>query len=110
MSALYLNEGVIQAALHSPAGPVGRDLSLRAQHVQSQAVVNASGRPGPNVRTGRLRASLHWRLVTGGDLYALVGTTVYYARYVEFGTPKAPAYPFLRPAAQAAHGTHYASI
>lgn len=103
---LVLNYGAINAALHSASGPVARDLSLRAQRVQSQAVVNASGRPGPNVRTGRLRSSLHWRLVTGGldGIYALVGTTVYYAVYVE------RLYPFLVPAARAAHGNHHATF
>jgi Bacteriophage HK97-gp10, putative tail-component len=112
VSVLVLNYGAINVALHSAAGPVARDLSLRAQRVQSQAVVNASGRPGPNVRTGRLRSSLHWRLVTGGldGIYALVGTTVYYARYVEFGTDRSSPYPFLRPAARAAYGSHHAVL
>lgn len=106
-ATLVLHPGVIEHALHSPAGPVARDLARRAQRIQSQAVVNASGRPGPNVVTGRLRSSIHWRLVSdAAGLYALVGTTVYYARYVEFGTDRSGPYPFLRPAMAAGHGTH----
>lgn len=80
-----------------------RDLALRAIRVESAAKVNASGRPGPNVRTGRLRASISWRL--GEDalgLYADVGSNVEYAGFVELGTDRAPAYPYLRPALEAA--------
>ncbi len=83
---LVLDHSAIQAVLTSPDGPVARDLIRRAQRVTEQAKVNASGRPGPNVDTGRLRSSIHWRLVTGpGGLYAEVGTTVSYARGLEFG-------------------------
>ena len=84
--------------------------------VQDQAFVNASGRPGPKVQTGRLRASITTK-VTG--LYtAVVGPSAYYAPYVEFGHPVrkgvqtstgrrrrnyiphtwVPAYPFMIPA------------
>jgi len=50
------------------------------------------------VRTGRLRASIH----TGklGKLVYYVGTNVEYAPYVEFGTRKMAARPYLRPAAR----------
>lgn len=110
MSELVLQPGHIAAYLASASGPVARDLALRAQRVRDQAVVNASGRPGPRVRTGRLRSSLHWRLVAGeGGIFAIVGTTVYYAPYVELGTDRAPAYPFLRPAMSAAHGNHHST-
>lgn len=83
----------------------GRDLARRAIAVESAAKVNASGRPGPNVRTGRLRASISWRL--GEDalgLYADIGSNVEYAGYVENGTDRAPAFPYLRPALEAARG------
>lgn len=130
---LILNHAAIQQVLVSPDGPVAKDLIRRAQRVTDQAKVNASGRPGPNVDTGRLRSSIHWRLVSGPEgLFAEVGTTVGYARYVEFGTaphtirpnvkqalwwkgatnpwkvvhhPGSRAYPFLVPALSAAHGS-----
>lgn len=82
---------------------VGADLARRAIAVESVAKRNASGRPGPNVITGRLRGSITWRL--GRDnigIYADIGSSVVYAPFVELGTSRAPAYPFLRPALEAA--------
>lgn len=50
------------------------------------------------VRTGNLKNSIHtWR--EGPSHYA-VGTTVEYAPYVEFGTRRMAARPYLRPAAE----------
>lgn len=101
---VVLNEGAIRFLLTSPAGPVAKDLLRRAVRVESQAKRNASGRPGPRVRTGRLRASISHRLVAGGryGIYAQVGTNVEYGGFVEYGTDRAPAYPYLRPALKAA--------
>lgn len=106
----------------SPFSAVGRDLARRAIAVESQAKINASGRPGPNVQTGRLRSSISWRF--GEDalsMYVDIGTSVEYAAYVEEGHPNTAhgfirpdgsygsvsdrptrAYPFLRPALAAA--------
>lgn len=86
-------------------GPVSQDLVRRAIRVEASAKQHATGRPGPNVRTGRLRGSITWRL--GEDPvspYADVGTAVHYAPFVELGTSRAPAYPYLRPALEAARG------
>lgn len=85
------------------SGAEAKDLAQRAIRVESAAKVNASGRPGPNVRTGWLRSSISW--VLGEDalgLYADIGTNVFYAGYVEEGTDRAPAYPFVKPALSAA--------
>jgi HK97 gp10 family phage protein len=82
------------------------NLILRAIQVEAAAKRNASGRPGPNVITGRLRGSITWR--PGQDEispYVDVGTNVFYAPFVELGTSHAPAYPFLRPALEAARLT-----
>lgn len=53
------------------------------------------------VDTGRLRASIHTD-VQGNSSQAegSTGTNVEYAPYVEFGTSKAKAQPYLRPAAR----------
>lgn len=131
-----LNNAQVAEVLTSYQGPVARDLLRRGQRVEDQAKVNASGRPGPNVQTGRLRSSIHKRLVkdTRG-LACEIGTPVSYARYVEFGTtpsvilprtkqalywkgarhpvayvihPGNRAYPFLIPALQSAAGTERA--
>lgn len=66
------------------------------------------------VDTGRLRSSI--QMVKGKDrdgVYVEIGTNVEYAVFVEFGTSRAHAQPFLRPALAeaAAHftqrfGTH----
>jgi HK97 gp10 family phage protein len=51
------------------------------------------------VDTGRLRASItHEVSVRGRDVTGRVGTNVEYARYVEFGTRRMRARPYLRPA------------
>lgn len=100
-----VNQAAMQRLLRGPNGPVARDLARRAIRVESQAKLNASGRPGPKVRTGRLRSSISWAL--GEDargLYAVIGTNVEYAKWVELGSDRAPAYPFLRPALRAAQG------
>jgi phage gpG-like protein len=104
MGQFILSPGAVEHLLASPSGPVAADMLRRAIRVESQAKINASGRPGPRVRTGRLRSSITHRLVVtaGVGLYAQVGTNVEYAPYVEYGTERAPAYPFLRPALVAA--------
>lgn len=101
-----------------PIAPVARDLLRRGLQIESAAKTNASGRPGPNVITGRLRSSINTKL--GEDelsVFVDVGTSVYYAPYVEFGHPNTQhaygrpdgtvgfvtnkptkAYKFLRPA------------
>jgi hypothetical protein len=80
--------------------PVMADLSRRAIRVESAAKRNASGRPGPNVR---MRGSITWRPgVDARSAYVDIGTAVVYAPFVELGTSRSPAYPFLRPALEAA--------
>lgn len=84
-------------------GPIARDLVRRAIRVEALAKRNATGRPGPKVITGRLRGSITWRLGTSYlGPYVDIGTAVYYAPFVELGTSRAPEYPFLRPALEAA--------
>lgn len=51
------------------------------------------------VDTGRLRGSIHSKVDTGSDtIVGEVATPVEYAEFVEFGTSKTAAQPFLRPA------------
>lgn len=49
----------------------------------------------PNTDTGALVKSLYWKLV--GRLTARVGTPILYGKYLEFGTSKMAARPFMRP-------------
>ena len=106
LEAFRFNEAGLRALL---AGPVTRDLVRRAIRVEAQAKRNASQPPpsvpgsGPSVRTGRLRGSITWRL--GADArgpYADIGSAVFYAPFVELGTSRMEARPFLRPALEAA--------
>ena len=98
------DEVALRNLLAGPQGPVARDLAKRAQRVTDQAKVNASGRPGPNVDTGRLRSSISWRLGEDPEgIYADVGTGVPYGRILELGlTRNGARYPFLVPALQMA--------
>lgn len=101
--SFQINSVAMDLLLRGPQGPVARDLAERAIKVESAAKVNATGRPGPKVRTGRLRGSITWRF--GEDvegLYVDIGTNVEYAIYLEMGTSRMPAYPFLLPALEAA--------
>lgn len=99
VTGFQLDTVAIEEMLRGPYGPVAQDLARRAIRTESQAKLNASGRPGPNVRTGRLRGSIAWRL--GSDeqgAFADIGTQVVYAHYVEM------LYPYLLPALSAAQG------
>jgi HK97 gp10 family phage protein len=95
-----LNPTALQALFRSPNGPIAAELAAAAVKVERQAK-----RLSP-VDTGRLRNSITWELRTDArGLYAAVGTNVEYAPYVEFGTSKMSAQPFLRPALTAAGGS-----
>lgn len=64
-------------------------LTAAAMVVQGQAVLLCP------VDTGRLRQSINYRV---SNTEAAIGTNVEYAPYVEFGTKRMKAQPFLRPA------------
>jgi hypothetical protein len=87
------------------ADGVGADLVKRAIRVEAAAKRIASNRSpsapgqGPGVVTGRLRASITWRI--GRDYlspYVDIGSAVEYAPFLELGTGRMAARPFLRPA------------
>lgn len=61
--------------------------------------VEAKAKQLAPVRTGRLRSSIH--TTQKNPKLVLVGSNVRYAPFVEFGTVKTPAQPYLRPALQA---------
>lgn len=89
----------LQELLHGPDGPVAKEILRR-----SQSVERAAKRLCP-VDTGRLRSSIGKRLEQRPDgPTGVIGSNVEYAVYVEFGTSRSPAQPFLRPALDAARG------
>lgn len=60
------------------------------------------------VDTGNLRGSIAHE-VDAGDSAVYIGTNVEYAPYVELGTSRQEAQPFLRPAASE-HGAQYRQV
>ena len=94
-------------------GPIMKDLVRRAIRVEASAKQHATSPvspslpgTGPAVRSGRLRGSITWR--PGADTvspYVDVGSAVFYAPFVELGTSRMAARPFLRPALEAARAT-----
>ena len=91
------DEAALADLFDSPDGPVGKELKRRAIKVRNHAV-----RACP-VDTGRLRSSITEEM--GRDsrgLVARIGTNVEYAAYVELGTRRMRAQPYLRPALDAA--------
>lgn len=93
------DEAGLTELFESPTGPVAKDLSRRVTRVEATAK-----RLCP-VDTGRLRASITHAIDRDSrGLVGVVGTDVDYAPYVELGTSKAPAQPYLRPALAAEVG------
>lgn len=66
---------------------------------KAAAVCEAEAKQDCPVDTGNLRGSIH---TEKGHLENIVGTDVEYAPYVEFGTYKMRAQPYMQPGADAA--------
>lgn len=114
---IRFDDAALAELFSSPDGPVGKALSRVAIKVERRAKQLAStpgtgrryGRhrasaPGnpPAPDTGRLRASISREVgKVGTVLVARVGTDVAYGRYLELGTSRMAARPFLRPALDA---------
>lgn len=62
--------------------------------------VEARAKAKAPVRTGTLRRSIHSVFENGGQR-GLVGPSVLYGKFVEFGTRRMGARPYMRPAAEA---------
>jgi HK97 gp10 family phage protein len=94
---VVIDQAGMNALLRDVSGPVAADLLRRVIQVEATAK-----RLCP-VDTGRLRSSITHELgVDSRGLVGTVGTNVTYAPYVEFGTSRMRAQPFLRPALDAA--------
>lgn len=62
--------------------------------------VEAKAKAKAPVRTGTLRRSIH-SVFSNGGLTGIVGPSVNYSAFVEFGTRHMAARPYMRPAAEA---------
>lgn len=99
-AAVTLNPAAINNLLASPTGEVSRYM-LR----QGVLVANAAKTLCP-VDTGRLRASIGVsQQFTPAGAVTTVGSNVEYSLYVELGTRRMRARPYLRPALQAIQGS-----
>lgn len=92
-----IDQAALAELFTSPSGEVAKDLQRRALQVD-----RAAKRLCP-VDTGRLRSSITNEIGQDGEgLVAVVGTNVEYAPYIELGTSRMDAQPFLLPALEAA--------
>ena len=76
----------IQRAAEKVANEIaksGKLVARAAMVLERQIKINATGRPGPRVQSGRLRASIIPEVLS--PILARIGTNVYYASFVEFG-------------------------
>ena len=91
---------VVNATRHDMA----KRLNKAGQHVRNVLVRKLSSpwppasTPGemPHARTGKLRQSINVRRATADNLHCEVGTSLRYGAYLEIGTKKMAARPFLR--------------
>jgi HK97 gp10 family phage protein len=61
--------------------------------------IEAKAKEKVAVKTGTLRRSIH-SVFSNGGLTGIVGPSVLYGKFVEFGTRRMGARPFMRPAAE----------
>jgi hypothetical protein len=90
-----------QKVLDEIAARIDAQARALGEFVVKEAKINASGRPGPIPRTGHLRDSISYAYdnVTHAISF-IVGAE--YGVFVEMGTRHSHAYPYLRPALNAA--------
>lgn len=84
-----LDLNAVRLLLASPQGGVAQDMLRRGLLVETQAKRNISGGGGypKRVDTGRARASINTQLVVrDGRPIAVVGSNVYYIRWIHDGT------------------------
>lgn len=108
MSYVQVDQAALAELFSSPSGEIAKDLQRRALQVDRAAkrlcpvgTPESTGKKG--YRGGRLRSSITNEIGTDAQgLVAVIGTNVEYAPYVELGTSRMAAQPFLLPALEAA--------
>ncbi|MGK2948989.1 MAG: HK97-gp10 family putative phage morphogenesis protein [Acidimicrobiales bacterium] len=96
---VILDDKGLAQLLESEDGPVGKAVLRTSLQVERRA------KQGAPVDTGRLRSSVtHAVEKRGREIVGVVGTNVVYAPYVELGTSRTQAKPFLRSALAAVRG------
>ncbi len=112
-----IRQAAFDRTFNSIGGPVGFDIQRRGLRVTRQMKTNASGRPGPQVRTGNLHAAISFlrfgidsigvfahiglqnhRMIRRGYNYALILEGL----FPRGGAPPDGHYPFMERALEAA--------
>ncbi len=97
MNKVSTDKDAIYKLMNNPRGPVIRDLRRRADNVVRYAKQIVP------VDTGALKKSIHRTVLEDGHgTYIEIGSSLEYAIYVELGTRRMHARPYLRPALKAA--------
>lgn len=101
----------LQRAARRGLESCGARAETYAKRELSKVKPHKVGPDRPNVITGRLRNSISHALGSnvGNNMQVYIGTNCSYSGYVELGTRKMPAYPYLKPAATE-HTDEYRSI
>jgi len=109
MSEIFLNEQGIGALFKNPQGPLGRIIDRKGRQLETLMKFHASGRPGPNIRTGLNYQRIRYTGLDvrqggiGGTVEAgAVRNRIRYPLLLEFGgiapNGKPYQYPFMIPA------------
>jgi HK97 gp10 family phage protein len=93
-TTVVFNDRALTKLLAGPGGPVAQMMLDLAHDVEAVAKMMAP------YRTGDLRGSIQSTVdfLPGRRVAAFIGSTLDYAGYVELGTSKMAAQPYLRPA------------
>jgi len=90
---------VIVKSNHLPEMPAQIRTAVVGEVKRATFDVEAKAKAKVPVRTGTLRRSIH-SVFSNGGLTGIVGPSVLYGKFVEFGTRRAGARPYMRPAAE----------
>lgn len=92
-----LSETALHLLLHAKHGPAARAVERKCIRVQSTAIQLCP------VDTGRLQGTIEYHLDEDSDgVFGIVAAHTEYAAFVELGTSRMAAQPYLRPALAAA--------
>ncbi len=92
---------IVAELLFNDLDKIAAELRPKASEIVAKAAadIEARAKQVVPVDTGNLKNSIQTEM--DGDLSASVGTNVEYAPYVEYGTSRMAAKPYLTPAAEA---------
>lgn len=108
-ATITMNEGALKNLLKTPEGPTGRYIDRKARELMQLILIGASGRPGPEIRTGDLLRNTRYLGIRseGSEMSAVIASSAVhrgfnYPQAQELGgfTPSGAyyRYPFLNPA------------